>query len=174
MTNSASPAKASDEPGQPTLAKQRVDQVSGLIWIAVGAFVLYHAWSLTYTDDYGPSAGFFPVWLGAIIVLLGVILLVKSTWLETEVEHLSFFSTHAVFQMGLIMAGLVGFILLIERVGFFLSVGLLFFFLLTAVERRGWKFSLAVAIVAGLALWGLFDVALKLQFPPGLLQKLMY
>ncbi len=174
MTNSASPATASDEPGQPTLAKQRIDQISGLLWIAVGAFILYHSRGLSYTDDYGPSAGFFPLWLGGIIILLGVTLLVKSTWFDKEAESLSFFSMHAIFQMGLIMAGLVCFILLIEPAGFFLSVGLLFLFLLVAVERRGWKFSLAGAVVAALAFWGLFGVALKLQFPAGILQKWWY
>ncbi len=174
MMNSASPATASGESGQPTLARHRVDQISGLVWIVVGAFIAFHSRNLTYMDDYGPSAGFFPLWLGGIIILLGGILLAKSTWFDKEAESLSFCSMHAIFQMCLIMAGLVGFILLIERAGFFLSAGLLFFFLLAAVERRGWGFSLVVGIVAGLAFWGLFDVALKLQFPPGILQRLMY
>jgi hypothetical protein len=158
MTDSASPATASGEPGQPTLAKHRVDQISGLVWIVVGAFILFQSRNLR----------------GAISVLLGGILLVRSTWFDREAESLSFVSRRAVIQMGLIMAGLVGFILLIERIGFFLSASLLFYFLLAAVERRGWTFSLAVAVVAGLAFWGLFDVALKLQFPQGLLQKLWY
>ena len=174
MTNSASSAAEPGRTDSPTLRKRRADQFSGLVWIGIGVFVVYLSKDLSYTDEYGPAAGFFPLWLGAIIVLLGAILLIKVTWIDKEDEGLSFFSKRVVSQMCSIVAGILGFIFLIERAGFFLSAGLLFLFLLVAVERRGWKFSLAVSIAAGLAFWGIFGLALKQQLPMGILQKLFY
>ncbi len=174
MADAASPAVESGSTGKPTLRKRHLEQVSSLVWIGVGIWVVYLSKGLTYTDEYGPSAGFFPLWLGGIIVLLGAALLIRVTWIDKEDEGLSLFSKRAVSQMCSIMAGILGFVFLIERAGFFLSAALLFLFLLVAVERRGWKFSLGVSILAGLAFWGIFGLALKQQLPMGILQKLFY
>ena len=173
MTESIS---STTEPGRaatPILRKRRVDQISGLVWIGIGMLVVHLSRGLSYTDDYGPSAGFFPFWLGLLIALLGAILLVKVTWVDRTEENLSFFSKHAVFQMCLIVAGILGFVFLIERAGFFLAAGLLFLFLLVAVERRGWRFSLLVSMTAGLLFWAIFGVALKQQLPMGILERFL-
>ena len=160
-------ASGDSEKGQQLAArKRRVDQVSALIWLMVGGFVIVESRELLYMDEFGPGPGFFPFWLGVIVTLLGIGLLGQAIIFKQE-ESISFFGKHAALQMVLVMVGFFVFVFFIEKTGFYLASGLLFLFLLWAVEKKGWKFSLAAAIVAGLALWAIFGVALKLQMPRG-------
>ncbi|MBI3067595.1 MAG: tripartite tricarboxylate transporter TctB family protein [Betaproteobacteria bacterium] len=149
--------------------KRRIDQFSALVWLAAGATVVTEARTLEYTSEFGPGPGFFPFWLGLVVIALGLALLVKSAFRPTNGEELALPGRYAVRQMFLVMASFFGFVFLAEPVGFLLGIGLLFLFLLVFVERRGWKFSLAVSVVSTLAFWVVFDRALQLQLPRGLL-----
>jgi putative tricarboxylic transport membrane protein len=158
---------SSEKGGQLATGKRRIDQVSGLIWLMVGAFIIMESRDLLYKDEFGPGPGFFPFWLGLVLSLLGVALLVHTTFHREDDESISFSGKHAALQMFLVMASFFAFVFLIAKTGFYLAAGLLFLVLLWAVEGKGWKFSLAVAILAALALWGIFGVALKIELPRG-------
>jgi len=158
---------SSEKGGQLATGKRRIDQVSGLIWLMVGALVIMESRDLLYKDEFGPGPGFFPFWLGLAVSLLGAGLLVKATLHREGDENISFSGKHAALQMFVVMASFFVFVFLIEKTGFYLAAGLLFLVLLWAVEGKGWKFSLAVALLAALALWGIFGVALKVDLPSG-------
>lgn len=64
-----------------------------------------------------------------------------------------------------------GFTLLLERLGFLIITFLFVWFLLKVVERRGWAFSLAVALLVAGASYAVFDLWLKAQLPAGLVGK---
>lgn len=152
--------------------KGRIEQLSALVWLAAGATVVTETRTLEYTSEFGPGPGFFPFWLGLVVIALGSVLLVKSAFRPADGEELALPSRYAARQMFLVMAGFFGFVFLAEPVGFLLSIGLLFFFLLVFVERRGWRFSLMVSAASTLAFWAVFDRALQLQLPQGLLALL--
>jgi O-antigen ligase len=148
--------------------KRRIDQVSGLLWLMVGILVIKESRDLLYKDEFGPGPGFFPFWLGLAVSVLGAGLLFHKTFHREEEELVSFYGKRAALQMFLVMASFFVFVFLIAKTGFYLAAGLFFLFLLWAVEKKGWKFSLIVAILAGLALWGIFGVALKIELPKGI------
>ena len=64
-----------------------------------------------------------------------------------------------------------GFTLLMEKLGFLPIAFLFIFFLLKVVERRGWGFSVGVALLVAVASYVVFDVLLKAQLPAGLLER---
>jgi len=39
---------------------------------------------------------------------------------------------------------------------------------LTVVEKKKWKFSLAIAIINALLFWAVFELGFELRLPPGL------
>lgn len=164
------PANSAQKGYQLTIRKRRADQISGFIWLLVGSFVIVQVYDLDYMDEFGPGPAFFPFWLGIVIILLGIGLLLNTTLISEEKDYITFSSAHAALQMILVMAGFFVFVYLIESAGFFLSSGLLFLFLLLAVERQGWKFAAAVAILSTLVIWGIFGVILKVQLPYGVLE----
>ena len=152
--------------------EQRVNQVFAFLWVVVGVVVVIQARDLEYVAEYGPGPGFLPHWLGVGFILLGLALLAQVTFSRQEKEALSLPSKHAAWQMFLVMLGFFGFVLLGEKVGFLLCIGLLFLFLLAVVERKGWKASLVISIVNTLAFWAIFEVGLTLRLPAGLLDLL--
>lgn len=165
----------STENGSPvSIPARHVDKISSILWISFGIFVITQSLKLDYTDDFGPSAGFFPFWLGVIAILLGGILAVQATFDRNKNQQVTIASKSAAVKMFMITAGLFVFFLLIERAGFFLSAGLLFLFLLFAVERRSLKYSLSAAVVSFFLLWLIFGVGLKLQLPVGFMKFMRF
>jgi putative tricarboxylic transport membrane protein len=147
----------------------RADQLSALLWMAGGTIVLLQSWELDYMAEYGPGPGFLPFWLGVGVIALGIALLAMATFRSEKSETTKLPTRHAAYQLILVCAGVFGLALLANTVGFIIYIGVLFFCLLFFVERRGWKFSLVMAIASPLALWLIFELGLDLRLPMGLL-----
>jgi putative tricarboxylic transport membrane protein len=146
----------------------RVNQVLAFLWVIMGVVVFIQSRDLQYMAEYGPGPGFLPFWAGVVLIILGFTLLAQVTLSRKEREVLSPPSKHAAWQMFLVMVGFFVFVFLAEKVGFLFGIGLLFFFLLVVVERKGWRFSLAIAIINTLVFWAIFELGLQLRLPTGL------
>jgi putative tricarboxylic transport membrane protein len=149
----------------------RIDQVSAVVWLLVGAGIILESRRLDYTAEYGFGPGFLPFWVGLAIVVLALVMLVSAVVRRDESE-VEFPTGHAARQILLVSASLFVFAMLVKSIGFLICVFLLFLFLLMAVERKGWRLSLAVSVVSTLAFWAIFEVALQVQLPAGLLSLL--
>ncbi len=165
-------AASTKEVHQSGTVEQRVNQVSALLWVALGVVVIIQTRGLKYMAEYGPGPGFLPFWLGVGVIILGILLLAQVTFSRKEREGLSLPSRYAAWQMLLVMFGFFGFVFLSDKVGFLLCIGLLFMFLLVMVERKGWKFSLLMAIINTLFFWAVFELGLHLRLPAGPLDLL--
>jgi putative tricarboxylic transport membrane protein len=152
--------------------RKRIDQVLALVWLALGAMFVIQSRDLQYMAEYGPGPGFLPFWLGVGMTIVGGILLAQVTLSRAEGGDISLPKGVAARQMVLVMAGYFAFVFLSDKIGFILCTGLLFFFLLTAVERKGWKFSLAIAVLNAVIYWTIFELAFEVNLPPGLLELL--
>lgn len=157
---------------QPDVRKKRIDQALALLWIVAGIVIAAQTRVLKYMGEYGPGPGFLPSWLAGGFILLGVIIFVQATFSRKEIEAITLPNKHSAWQMVLVMLGFFSFVFLAERVGFILCVGLLFLFLLTVVEKKRWKFSLAAALISMLLFWIIFEKGLKLHLPMGVLEWL--
>ncbi len=153
--------------------KQRVNQILALLWIGVGVVIIIQSQDLKYFAEYGPGPGFLPFWLGVAFILLGLVMLAQFSFSHKEGEPLEPPSKHAAWQMFLVMFGFFMFVFLADKVGFLLSIGLLFIFLLVFVERKGWKFSLAMAIINTLIFWAIFELGLQQRLPTGFWDDLL-
>ncbi len=145
--------------------KRRIERIFALLWIVVGAIVIVEARKLDYLSEYGPGPGFLPLWVGTAVILLGLFLMARLHFDHKKAKDFSLPGRNAALQMVFVMAGFFGFVFLADKAGFLLSIGLLFFFLLGFVERRGWKFSLAASITAVFLFWVIFELGLKMQLP---------
>ncbi len=152
-----------------TLRACRADQISALLWVIGGIVVILQTRELDYAGEYGVGAGFLPFWLGVCVIIFGVALFAKATFLTGKAEFVELPTRYAAWQIVLVFVGIFGLILLAERIGFIICIGLLFFFLLVFVERRDWKFALIFAFASPLVFWTIFEWALELRLPPGLL-----
>jgi len=157
------------ESGRSVTHAYRADQISALIWMLGGAVVILQSQTLDYIAEYGPGPGFLPFWLGVLTVILGLSLLIKATFLSKKTEVIELPTRKTTYQLLLVISAIFAFVLLVEKVGFLICIGLLFFFLLFFVERKGWKFSLIMTLASPIVIWIIFEVALDLRLPRGVI-----
>src|SRR5262245_4350641 len=138
------------------------DLVSGLFWLAVAICVAVHAISLKLGSLNRPGPGFFPFWGAVVLGLLSVVLIVGCLRRETPRLRIRPESSKPL----VVTAALLGYLLLLELVGF-VTVTFLFLLLLFRLERRGWAFSAVSAGAGAFATHVLFQIWLKTQLPTG-------
>lgn len=147
----------------------RADQISALIWMFIGVVVILQSRKLDYMAEYGPGPGFLPFWLGVGTFIIGLLLLFNATILSNKTEVIKLPTQNAAYRLLIVISAIFAFALLVEKIGFLICIGLLFFFILFFVERKGWKFSLMMTFASPIVIWVIFDLALDLRLPRGLL-----
>jgi putative tricarboxylic transport membrane protein len=130
-------------------------------------YVCFESWRLGIGSFFRPGAGFFPFYssllLGALsltVVFLTFRGKVKKAEPWTDVGNTATVSL-----------AVLGFALLLIPLGFVVTTFIFIFFLLRAVERRGWLFSAAASLFISSAFYVVFGVFLGAQLPPGILGR---
>jgi hypothetical protein len=140
------------------------DLVSGLFWLAVALLAAAHALSLGLGSLQRPGPGFFPFWGGVVLALLAILLVVRALTGPGTAERvrLRLASSKPVVALG----ALLGYLLLLETLGF-LTVTLLLLLILFRLERRSWTLGAVSAAAGAMASYALFEIWLKSQLPAG-------
>ncbi len=138
------------------------DLVSGLFWLAVAIFVAVQGISLKLGSLSRPGPGFFPFCGATVLGLLSVVLIVRSLGRQAPPLRIRPESSKPL----VVVAALLGYLLLLESLGF-VTVTFLFLLLLFRLERRGWAFSAVSAGGGAFATHVLFQLWLKTQLPTG-------
>jgi putative tricarboxylic transport membrane protein len=147
--------------------RRKLDTVSAAFWFALAGAVCYGAVLLGLGTAGEPGSGFILFWSGVILAALSLVVLADSIRETGEARHEpGSISWPKVF---LILAALVFYGLLLERLGFILTSFLLLSFLLGISEEAKWTTVLSVAIAAALASFALFDLWLQIRLPKGIL-----
>ena len=138
------------------------DLVSALFWLAVAIFAAVQGVALKLGSLSRPGPGFFPFWGGVALGLLSLVLLVSS------LKKHAFWSLSGLRSSKLlvVVGALLGYLLLLEVLGF-VVVTFLLLFLLFRLGQRGWVFSAASALVGAFSSYVLFRLWLKTQLPIG-------
>jgi putative tricarboxylic transport membrane protein len=138
------------------------DLVSALFWLAVAIFAAVQGVALKLGSLSRPGPGFFPFWGGVVLGLLSLVLLVNS------LKKHAFWSLSGLRSSKLlvVVGALLGYLLLLEVLGF-VVVTFLLLVLLFRLEQRGWVFSAASALVGAFSSYVLFRLWLKTQLPAG-------
>jgi uncharacterized membrane protein len=161
---------SNEEQSQVAISEKHTDLVSSILWLAFGAFVIWQSTKLDYRDEFGPSAGFFPFWLGVICIVLGGTLGVQGALRKAHQREIALASRSAAVRMLLLAVCLFAFVAAINTAGFFLAAGLLFCVVLYVIEKKSMLYSLLAGVLALAGFWLLFEFALKLQLPVGFMK----
>jgi len=139
------------------------DLVSGLFWLAVAIFAAVQGLSLKLGNLNRPGAGFFPFWGGVVLGLLSIVLVVSSR--GRDAAGGSRFRPESSKPL-VVVGALLGYLLLLETLGFVAVTFSLLLFLFR-LERRGWAFSIVSAAAGAFVSYVLFQLWLKTQLPTG-------
>jgi putative tricarboxylic transport membrane protein len=145
----------------------KADRWTGLFFTLFSIYICVESWKLKLGTFHRPGPGFLPFYAGIILGTFSLAL-VSLGFLRHPKEGTSWESWGRIL---LVVLAIFGFTLLLEKFGFLPSTFLFICFLLRVVEKRGWGFSVGVALLVALASYVVFDVLLKAQLPAGLLER---
>jgi putative tricarboxylic transport membrane protein len=147
----------------------RADQLAGLALLLFGvcyagaAAIQYPYWSST-----GPGSGFFPIWLGAIMAVLALLLLARAarsrdaggSWLPRG---------HGLTRLATVVAATALFVAVLRTLGMMLATALFLTGILRFVEGYRWSAALGIAVATALVNYLVFAYWLQVPFPTGLI-----
>jgi hypothetical protein len=137
-------------------------RVLSLTVAVLGAIYFYLALQLPLQTLNGPGAGFFPLAIGAMLVLTGI----AATLQGELVAAAAPLGAVARRKVLVVIASLAAFCLLLPRIGYIPS-GILVMILVLRQFEASWKLTLTVSILGALGTYFLFVFLLGLPFPHG-------
>jgi putative tricarboxylic transport membrane protein len=140
----------------------RRDLVSGLFWLTVAMLAAAQGYSLKLGTLNRPGPGFFPFWGGVVLGLLSVVLVIDALRRDSADAAALGWSWKAPVVAGAVL----GYILLLERLGFTV-VTFLFLLGLLRLGRYGWALSGVSAALGAGATYVVFQLWLRTQLPAG-------
>ncbi len=142
---------------------------SGLALAALGAYIVSEARTWVYMGEDGPGAGFFPMWYGSAMVILSLVLVASAVLKAPSGEKQEQIRWRDLGRALTCWAAFVACIALMPVVGFAISFALLTWFIVAVMARQPQRIALGVAIAGAAGFYALFDLALDLSLPKGLL-----
>lgn len=129
---------------------------------------MIYSYSLSLGELTSPGPGLWP-FVGSLVIVLSSIAILAT---ENDSEDYEAFSS-GTKAIGLGLLSLCLFIPLFAYLGFVLPAFLLIMFWLRVLGNESWKLTLLVAIVSAIGFYLLFDLALGVPFPEGLIASML-
>lgn len=148
----------------------RARRIAALAALAVSAYVALASRSYVFHDSTGPGPGFFPLWIGSLGVLVALALLVPApSRLHSQQESWKAGLPGSGTRIAVIVAAMVVAAIMIEPLGFRLTVFLLLTVLFRVYAMAGWIRPLIAALVGSIVVFFIFHHLLKVLLPIGAL-----
>lgn len=146
------------------------ERASSLFWLAVGLISLYGSFLLGLGTLHEPGSGFLPFLAGCFICFMAIIVFLQSFIRGRAQGKIAALWEGVNWHRPLIISfAILGFILVLENLGFILTSFLLMFVLFKWVEKISWTKAIFIpGLVLGLT-YLVFDVFLKATLPKGFL-----
>jgi len=142
---------------------------SGIFWLLIAL------WAITESFQFGigtwktPGAGFLPLWSGILLAGFSLFQMVRTVSKRIPPKEINPFAGVRWKKWGLTLAGLLGYGLLLEPLGFILCTLIFMAVLLAFVEPQRWLIVLLIAVGTTTAAYLIFEWWLRSQLPKGLL-----
>jgi len=148
-------------------ARKSGDLWSGVALAALGLYIVFQARQWEYLGPEGPGAGFFPLWYGVAILGLSVLLIVPHLRRGSDRGNaIDWARLGRALSTWLALAVSVA---LFKPLGFVISFALLTYFIVAVMYRRPLATAALVAVASAAAFYLVFDRALGVPLPVGIL-----
>lgn len=145
---------------------QRIHQSAALFFTAFSAFIVWESWNLEYYTPLGPGPGFFPLWLGALMGGLSLFWLVQVSSRRGRPKEGAFLPERdGLVRFLSVLGAMIAATLLMDVLGFQLSMLLLLLFLLLIPGRQPLWLTLIIALLGSVGIYHLFGSYLDVQLP---------
>jgi len=139
---------------------------SGLALAALGAYILVNAHGWDYMTEEGPGAGFFPMWYGGVMLVLSLALALGAVLKPSKRAQVRW---KDVSRAVIAWAAFAASVALMPVLGFVISFALLSAFIVKVMCGEKLRTAVIVGAVGALGFYALFELALDLTLPHGIL-----
>lgn len=133
----------------------------------VSAITIFLSSKLPFGGFASPGAGFLPLSVGIIMLLLSLILFVQS-FLKGEEGRKTLWTKGTTARVLLILASLIVYGVLLESLGFILMTFLLMGFLLMAIGSQRIVLTVLISLFSSIGCYAVFQLWLEVQLPKGI------
>ncbi|HZT64076.1 MAG TPA: tripartite tricarboxylate transporter TctB family protein [Burkholderiales bacterium] len=147
-------------------ARRLGDLWSGLALALLGGTIVAQAWQWDYSTSEGPGPGFFPLWYGIAMLALSALLVLSNLRRGPPGKPADWPRIGRALACWLALAVSVS---LFKTLGFVLSFALLTYFIVAVMYRRPTATAAIVAAATGAGFYLVFNLALGLALPAGML-----
>jgi len=149
----------------------------GLIWVLIGIGICFGSIKLKLGDFHTPGAGFLPFFAGALLTIFGFVLMVSTLLSQARrqinggsLKDLTRRHWKSFLNPLLTVAILLGYILLLDPLGFLLTTFVCLLLLFKLSEPRKWVMPTILSACTSVLSYLIFSVWLQSQLPKGLLK----
>jgi putative tricarboxylic transport membrane protein len=142
---------------------------SGLALAVLGTYIVTEARRWVYMGEDGPGAGFFPLWYGSAMIVLSLLLVAGTVLKRGPARSPEAFRWNDLGRAMTCWTAFVACVALMNVVGFAVAFALLTWFIIAVMARRPQRVALPVAIGGALVFYALFEMALDVSLPKGIL-----
>jgi putative tricarboxylic transport membrane protein len=143
--------------------------VTALVLLVSGvAYAVVAARSYPYSTETGPGSGFLPVWLGAVMAVLALLLLAGASrsgaagarWLPEG---------RGLGRLVVVVLATALFVALMDVIGMVLGSALFLLGILRFLERYPWSYAIGIAVAVAAVNYAVFTYWLQVPFPKSVL-----
>jgi len=143
------------------------DLWSGIALALLGVYIIAQSWQWDYSGAEGPGAGFFPLWYG--IAMLALSALLVGSQLRRAPDGGKPVEWRRIGRALCVWLALAVSVALFKLLGFVLSFALLTYFIVAFMYRRPAATAAVAALAASAGFYLVFDLALGVALPAGIL-----
>ncbi len=147
----------------------RADRFIGMLFLIFGSYLVFRSREFPYWQDFGPGPGYFPFWLGMIMIALSAYLLVRVLFFSREKKEKGIGLQRGILYPLIVLLIMFVCFFLMRYLGFIVPVLLFILMLMEFLERGKRKLHLGITILTGFILYFVFAYWMGIPFPTGFL-----
>ena len=145
---------------------QKAERAVAALCVLLGLGIVWQAWGMEYLTSIGPGPGFFPLWLGLLLIALRVSCVLSDMWCSAEAHERHFLPEgRGLRRVLLVVTAIITVGLAMEPIGFQLSMCAFVAFVLTALGWRRWGLTVVLSGVLSFGVYHAFTRWLDVNLP---------
>ena len=143
--------------------------ISAGLFLLLAIFIAYGAVRLKYYTQLGPGPGFFSLWLSFFLAIASLAMGIEAWGKPPEKEIYTFLpQREGLIKIGSVLLSLIFTIVMLEPLGFRLTMVTIYIFLLWILGQRGIS-TLLIALAGSFGVYQIFVDLLSVPLPIGFL-----
>jgi hypothetical protein len=145
------------------------DLITAAVLVAIGGIVVFDSLRIGIgwgTD--GPKSGFFPFWLGAMLIVTAVLIAMQAIWRRSVEPFVTREQAKPVLK---VLLPAVGLVVLTEMIGLYVATALYTGFYMRWIGRHRWVSIVAIAVGLPVVTFLVFEKWFLVPMPKGPLEQ---